>query len=393
MTAAEPRSVSRLRVGFRVGPFPKISETFILKQIFGLADRGHDVFVLAERAAPATDSVAERIKTLAGVAYLEPAGGPAAFAYSRLPYRIQARRQTRAEQRLCDQCDVVVCNFGWYGRGMAESRRSDQSTKIVTIFHGADLSKTIEESSESYYRSLFADGDLFLGISDFWRTRLKELGAPAEKVGVHRMGIELAEFADAAPPATRTGPFKFLSVGRLVEKKGIEFAIRALGRLTAPSELRIIGDGPLMKDLKTLVASLGLEGRVTFLGSQPHETVRAEMLSADAFLLPSVTAASGDMEGIPVALMEAMASRRPVISTYHSGIPELITNGETGRLVKERDVDGLAEAMAALVSDPGAMLDAARAQVETKFNNDILNDQFATLLANLRDQDRLEATA
>src|SRR5690606_8159727 len=122
------------------------------------------------------------------------------------------------------------------------------------------------------------------------------------------------------------GPIRLVTIARLVEKKGIEYAIRAIAllppALRARIEYRIAGDGPLADELTTLATSLGVADRVLMLGWQDQAHVVGHVERAHLMLVPSVTAADGDQEGIPVSAMEAMASGLPVIATQHSGIPE-----------------------------------------------------------------------
>ncbi|WP_444677370.1 glycosyltransferase [Halomonas sp. E19] len=114
----------------------------------------------------------------------------------------------------------------------------------------------------------------------------------------------------------------------------------------------LIGDGPLWEQVAEQVRVLGMESRINLHGALPHDEVQRLLKDADIFLLPSVTASNGDQEGIPVALMEAMASGMPVLSTSHSGIPELVEEGVSGYLVPERDSQGLAAKLLDLLQHP-----------------------------------------
>ncbi|TIU75982.1 MAG: colanic acid biosynthesis glycosyltransferase WcaL, partial [Mesorhizobium sp.] len=114
----------------------------------------------------------------------------------------------------------------------------------------------------------------------------------------------------------------------------------------------VIGAGELLEQLKRLAAELGIAGRVDFLGPRPHAEVKQRLRDAHVFVLPSVSAHNGDLEGIPVALMEAMAAGLTVVSTYHSGIPELIEDGKTGFLAPERDVAALAGKLVWVADNP-----------------------------------------
>lgn len=254
--------------------------------------------------------------------------------------------------------------------------------------HGNDISAQVQRDGVETYTRLFRAGDFFLPISEFWRRRLIELGAPRDRVIVHRMGVDCdrLEFAPRAHPAG--GPVRLLSIARLVEKKGLEYAIRAVARTVEQGidvDYRIVGDGPLRAELTALIERLGISDRVSLLGAQSRNRVREEMYAAQILLAPSVTAEDGDMEGIPVAIMEAMATGLLVLSTRHSGIPELVRDRFSGFLVGERDVDGLARALVERVMRPAEwvpMAQAAREVIEQGFSIDRLNDSLFRLLSN-----------
>lgn len=124
-------------------------------------------------------------------------------------------------------------------------------------------------------------------------------------------------------------------------------------------QYNIAGDGPLKDYLTDLIDELGVRKNVTLLGWQSQEEITQLMFKADILLAPSVTGGDGDMEGIPVVLMEACAQGLPVISTFHSGIPELIKDGVTGALAEERDVDQLTEKLRRFVLAPETRLEMA----------------------------------
>jgi colanic acid/amylovoran biosynthesis glycosyltransferase len=172
-----------------------------------------------------------------------------------------------------------------------------------------------------------------------------------------------------------------LTVGRLVEKKGIEFGLRAVARLIQEYpklDYTIIGEGPERDSLTTLVRELGIGNHVNFVGAKTRETVAAMMRNAHILLAPSVSARSGDEEGIPLVLMEALASGLPVVSTAHAGIPELVTHGVSGLLAPERDPEALAEHVKFLITHEGerrSMAVAGRRAVENGFDVDKLNAQ------------------
>jgi colanic acid/amylovoran biosynthesis glycosyltransferase len=156
-------------------------------------------------------------------------------------------------------------------------------------------------------------------------------------------------------------------------------------------EYQIAGDGPLRNDLENLIDDLNVNDHVRLLGWKRQEEIVELMKGASILLAPSVTGKDGDQEGIPVTLMESLAQGLPVLSTQHSGIPELVQDGKSGFLVPERDVDALAERLEYLVKHPElwpAMGRAGRDYVERHYDISKLNDQLAQLYQQLLDGDR-----
>lgn len=164
------------------------------------------------------------------------------------------------------------------------------------------------------------------------------------------MGVPMERIAgDAGPREPAHG--RFLFVGRLAAKKGIDVAIRAL-TLVPDARLRVVGDGPERDALEALSRDLGLTDRVRFVGKLPNDEVLREMAVAQALLIPSVVAPNGDRDGTPVVLAEAVAACTPVIASDLGGLAEQIVHGRTGVLVPSGDVESLAGAMRWFLDDP-----------------------------------------
>jgi glycosyltransferase involved in cell wall biosynthesis len=165
-----------------------------------------------------------------------------------------------------------------------------------------------------------------------------------------------------------------VSVASLQPQKGQRFLIEACRRLIADGlDLRclLVGDGETRADLELQIRSAGLENRVVLLGQQPRHRVVEILGAADAVAQPSIVLASGKMEGIPVALMEAMAMERPVVATDISGVSELVEDGVTGLLVPPGDAGRLAAALRAIHDDPelaARLGSAGRRRVAEDFN-------------------------
>ncbi len=182
-------------------------------------------------------------------------------------------------------------------------------------------------------------------ISDFNKQYIiQNIGEElAYKIKVIHCGIDSERFVPVK--RNHSDAMTLLCVGRFVEKKGHEFLLRAFEKIANAlpnAKLRLVGDGPLKPAMMNLCRELDLEQRVYFLGAATSELVLMEMKRADIFVLHSITSADGDMEGIPVSLMEASATGLPVIATRHSGIPELVIEGVTGLLTDEKDIESLA---------------------------------------------------
>jgi glycosyltransferase involved in cell wall biosynthesis len=209
-----------------------------------------------------------------------------------------------------------------------------------------------------------------LAISDYEKRRLLSFApdVPADRIRVHRLGVELPEAVSETP--RKPGPVRMLAVGTFGPKKGHDVLLRACGLLRdAGHEFRLdlVGEGPLRPELEALHRELRLGGLVELLGSRPHAEVLELTEDADLVVLACRVTERGDHDGIPVSLMEGMARGKPAVSTAVSGIPELIEDGDGGRLVAPEQPEALAEALGGLIADEGLRTRlgrSARARVE-----------------------------
>ena len=208
-------------------------------------------------------------------------------------------------------------------------------------------------------------------ISNYNIDYFDNINACKNKSSVVRCGLDISEFDFNPKKINKDKTIKLLAVGRFVEKKGFTHLIEAV-RLAQEKgmqlELAIIGDGPLKQELQKQAAPLN--NAVTFLGQQPSGEVRRAMNNCDIVVIPSVTSASGEMEGLPVVIMEAMAVGRLVISTKHSGIPEIIINQETGYLADEKSPQQIVSAIETILekNNEEQIIIAARKKVQDEFN-------------------------
>jgi glycosyltransferase involved in cell wall biosynthesis len=211
----------------------------------------------------------------------------------------------------------------------------------------------------------------FIAVSDAVRSRAIAYGIPSDKVTTSYIGVDVSKFAPGTQPPPERAP-NVLFVGRLVEKKGCEYLLRAMQivRSRIPgAALTIIGDGPLQTELRKLAGELG--GGVRFCGALPAERVKAELHAARAFCLPSVQAANGDAEGFGLVLLEAQAAGVPVVSSAFGGAMEGILHGKSGYRFEERDVEALSNCLIDLLAHPdkaAAMGLAGRQFVSSRFD-------------------------
>ena len=211
------------------------------------------------------------------------------------------------------------------------------SRPLIVTFHGYDVT-TLRDCVD--VEKLSEGAAKFICVSDFIRKRAISAGYPEDKLVVHRIGVDCQKFSRSRQyEASRN----VLFVGRLVEKKGVEYFLRAMHLVQKEIEgvtATIIGDGPLRSQLESLAFSL--EVNVQFLGKRSNDEVRVSLERAALFCLPSITASDGDSEGLPISILEAQALKIPVVSTRHAGIPEIISSGKNGLLSDEKNVVDLA---------------------------------------------------
>jgi len=243
---------------------------------------------------------------------------------------------------------------------------------LIVHFHGYDASvRSVLEAHSKTYPVMLREAAAVIAVSRSMQRKLVSIGGPAEKVHYNPCGIDCHQFSGSDPA---NAPPTFLAVGRFVDKKAPHLTIRAFAEVYRgypEARLRMIGEGPLRKECEDLARELGISQASTFLSAQPHSVVQAEMREARCFVQHSVEAPSGDCEGTPVGILEAGASGLPVISTRHAGIPDVVIDGQTGLLVDERDVDGMAERMLQLARDPGlaaALGRGARQRIKAHFS-------------------------
>ena len=323
----------KLNILVVVGHFPVVSEVFVLNQVTGLIDRGHNVelFALGKSSNSVMHYAVVKYDLLNKITY------------------------GTITKSMLKKFDIILCQFGTLGKQFAEFKKKyDLKAKLVTCFRGCDTSYVLRRQKNAYAH-LFEIGDLFLPVCECFKQKLISVGASVEKTIVQHSAIDcsLFQFKDRTIPGR--GTIQIMTASRLVPKKGHVYMLRALVHIVKKypnTHYTIIGSGRLKAQLYQLVQQLGLASYVQFIGAVPHNELVNILDKADLFVLPSVVDSQGDSEGIPNALKEAMVTGIPVISTYHSGIPELIQHNHSGLLVPEKDALALSESVMYAIENP-----------------------------------------
>lgn len=249
--------------------------------------------------------------------------------------------------------DVVHAHFGVEGL-YSLSAAKELDIPHFTTLHGYDVTRTKSSFLTSakpawlryglQRRKFISSAQNLICVSSFIQRKAIELGANYERTHVIGTGVDTHAILPTPVPVTP----KVLHVARLVENKGTKDLISAFSAVLKKipeAQLNIIGEGPLMPTLKSQVESLGITNSVHFMGSQPHHIIIEELSKSRLFCLPSVTASSGDTEGLGQVILEASATARPVLATNSGGITDGVVGGLTGTLVEEGNVEQLTEAM------------------------------------------------
>jgi colanic acid/amylovoran biosynthesis glycosyltransferase len=409
--------VSNMKIAFIVSVFPKLSETFILSQITGLLDLGHEVEIFAmydpheekkhlniekyhlmvhahycampERIPPRVlKGIFLTIKNLFKCP-LRTIKSLNVIKYGKHALSLEFLYMLNAFTDSNKTFDIVHCHFGPNGALGAFLKDIGIPGKYITSFHGYDVNSYPNIVGNDVYKDLFSKGDLFTCNTNFTKQRVMELGCDESKITILAVGLDIQKFNFSIKTINDNEPIKILTVARLVEKKGHEYAIKAIAKVVNKHSnviYLIAGDGPLRNQLQSLVTQLEIDKYVQFLGDVRSDEVINLYHKSHIFILPSVTAADGDREGQGLVLQEAQAAGLPVISTLHNGIPDGVLDGISAFLVPERDPEALANKLEYLISRPElwpSMGQEGRRFVEGKYNINNLNEQLAKIYLNL----------
>ena len=424
----------QMRIAIIILEFPALNETFILDHITGLLDRGHDVhiFATAPKGEAKVHGEIERYHLLGRTVYRDskkfiipnnrlirvlkaiPLLAHSLLANPRSTFNsLNIFRFGRAAASLAmlyemgpfliksGRYDIVHGHFPGNGELAVRMRDIGAITgKIVTHFHSYHM-HLIESGKKAHlFPDLFKKGDLFLTNGEHSKRFFDQVGWGGGKMIIHRLGVSVGLFNASKPRLSAGEQVRLLSVGRLVEKKGFEYSIQGVAKVlkSFPNvQYEIAGDGPLRSSLEKLVAELGVANNIKLLGFQTREEVLRLLRAANIFLAPCVTSDGrsgtcwvGDVETGPVVVLEAMASGMPIISTRHTGIPEMVHDGESGFLLEERDVDGIADRLTHLLKHPEiwqGMGQKGRNHVEEYHNLDKQTDRLVEIYRQLLEED------
>jgi len=355
-----------LKIAYFINHYPKVSHSFIRREILALERQGFEVQRIALRGwddrLPDADDVQERERTR----YVLRHGAwglvlPTLRALLRSPARFLAAMRLAVRMAgesdrslayhfvyLAEACRIVPWMSG-FGTRRIHAHFGTNSTEVAMLAHvlgGPPYSFTVHGPDE-FLKPMGLEekihrADFVVAISDFGRSQLylRSKYADWPKIKVVHCGLE-QKFHDVAGAPAAIAP-RFVCVGRLTEAKGQLLLIEAVAQLAAkdvPCELVLAGDGPMRGELTHMIGRNGLEDRIRITGWISSGEVREEILAARALVLPSFA------EGLPVVIMEALALRRPVLTTYIAGIPELVRPGENGWLFPAGSVSELTSAM------------------------------------------------
>jgi colanic acid/amylovoran biosynthesis glycosyltransferase len=399
-----------------------------LNQITGLIDRGHEVDIYADRPGDTVKIHSNVVKysLLEGTSYLGKPNNRLwrslkalilllmnfwrspiillrslnIFKYGKISTSLTLFYAVVHLLNKRPAYDIIHCHFAPNGvKALILREIGVIQGSIITTFHGYDVNEKSLTYNTKLYEQLFTKGDLYTTNTTFTGNKAIKLGCPLDKLVKLPVGLDLSQYTFQKRLFRTNESIKILTVARLVEKKGIEYSIRAVANILKdyPNlEYQIVGDGPLRESLEKLTAELGITNKVKFLGWQTQDEICQLYTDSHIFVLSSITASNGDQEGQGLVLQEAQAMGLPVLSTLHNGIPDGVLDGKSGFLIPEQDVNALTEKLRYLVEHPESWANmglAGRVFVEEHYDINKLNDRLVEIYKNISHPDTEEKTA
>lgn len=377
------------RIGYILKRFPRFSETFILNELLQLERQDVRVDVLSLRQPPEEDRHEFLSLLRAPVIYLPDRSAlgawnmiegmaeesrkdidiKAMFQGESLPFRDLFPGKRAAEiSLLCLQATTVAMLATARGIQHLHAHFASNATTVALLAsrlsgipfsftaHARDIYHTYidSETDDDLRRRKIAEAQFVVTVSDYNRRHLSQIAGRPADARIRRLynGIDLTRFR---PDPNSCEPDLFVAVGRLIEKKGFPYLVEACRVLRSRGRrfrCLIIGEGPEREALTRHIQQARLSQQVTLAGAQPQEQLIQTMRRAAAVVLPCVVSASGDRDGLPTVLLEAMAMGIPAISTDVAGIPEIIDHDQTGFLVPPENPPALADAMQRILLSP-----------------------------------------
>ena len=393
-----------MRIAFFANEFPLISETFVINQIVSLKKAQHQVSIYPTKRGSSLEvheavdeynlisncifrlsqpaNVIPGILKIVLVAMRSMFRHPKFFLFS--VWSLLQNRNSGTIRSLYSltpflsgsrNYDVLYAHFGPQGLRALQARELGLIRgPIVVYFHGYDVTAYPASKGVDVYKQLFQGASLLMVSSDFMARRLVELGAPFEKIKRIPLGVDIDKFRYRDRLRDREYIY-LVTVGRFVEFKGYEYALRAFSILYEVDKrfmYRIIGDGELSAQMHALAAELGISERVEFLGALPSDKVIQYLHDSDIFILPGIVASDGRVETQGMVLLEAQACGLPVVASSVGGIRESVIDNESGFLVPPKDISAIVDRISYLVANPerlSAMGRAGREHVVKHYNS------------------------
>jgi colanic acid/amylovoran biosynthesis glycosyltransferase len=394
-----------MKVAIIVNTFPELSETFIINHIAGEIFSGMDITVFAAHKSKSNlrhdiftkCNIEERTIYLniprrlilrflqgpwlfIGLFLKKPRAALEALCFKK--YQTVAKNMKLLYFGLCfsnRHYEVIHCHFGMNGLIGSYLKECGFCDKLVTTFHGADINSYPKKYGLGIYKTLYEKSDIITTNTEFTKSKIIQNGGSKNTVVIP----EGMFFGDFKTDSSITKiPYSIITIGRLEEKKGYPYSLEAIAfvKEIIPSvTYYIIGVGSLYHDLMQYAQTLNIADNCHFLGARTNVEVKQYLNQCEIFMLPSITASNGDMEGQALVLQEAQASGLPVISTLHNGIPDGVLNGKSGFLVPEKDSKLLAEKIIALLQDKNLcreMGEAGKQFVKEKYDIPVVVGQY-----------------
>ena len=388
-TSPTPDGALRPVIAYVAYAFPVLTQTFTVREVVALRERGLDVRVFAVKRDPDADHDPEAAAEACAAHYLRHAVSASTLAAAvvwalRRPARFLATLAACLGGGYHDEalkCRMRAVFHFLCGTALASHLRRDGGfSRVHAQFVDAGSTVAFTAARLTDVPFSFANhtaynpyllpakarhADVVISISEFDRARVEDATAghrTRATLVVNRVGVRLGDWHGLERDPE---PGRVLIVGGLRDKKGHGVLLRAAAELAARGievRVRVAGGGPAESRLRDIARDLAVDA--AFLGPVSPTRVRGELARAALFVLPCCVASNGDLDGIPVSLMEAMAAGVPVVSTRLSGIPELVQHGVSGLLAEPDDATSLADAMERMLGDPGLAEELSRAAVD-----------------------------